>query len=560
MDVFLAVGVNSRHALEAINALRIDAAEPLGVLHLLVLEQPCAKVLLDEVCDGLEISRWADVRPTTVPSDLASGVAALTDSLAGADNDALVLLPASGTDLDALLVVISERAEIAVMKARPTAPVVLDTVLDCGAQHGSHAVAADEALAEWRVLPHVARVDRLDPSHGWANPESATEEVSPDDVRRTVSAMCQRTRRWVDGDVWQADLLPHMVHHGKWHGQRVDRIATELLLISPFMATMSSQQRLAAVEALSAAAWLHDVGQQGGLLDGAYVREYWHVRKFHGVLTCEAIMGAQGADEYALDRPELRFLVAQLCKCHQRAARLDSESPVPPERCGDDCPACDAAQIRREASLASELRHERDLDVDVDSAVALGAILRVADAADIGVHRVNGRWAAKTTAVEQVWRREFAREMLLHQHDLGEKENEKDRALLMRMLVADRWLESDLQALERGESPALGQVAERIRAFDSYLGDQRNHVEKHRLFASSRVVRDREGFSIELLPGPDWREADLDERRERSEQAFDYIWGEYLHSESYFMTGRVPQLTRVIAPDGHEWPRDVVSA
>lgn len=554
-DVFVPVGSSSRPVLEAIGALDADVVgEAPGVLHLFALDVPGSETTCTDICEKLDRERWPNVRLNPIPPDLQNGIGVLVNSLAGAQSDDIVLLPASGTDLDALLVAVCERAEILVMKALPSAPVQIETVLDPHSASGSHAAAVEGALEEWRFLPRVAQLDWLDLTHGWVNPDGA-EQVEAQEVKKTLDAMCKRTRHWVKGDVWQADLLPHMLHHGQRHGQRVDRIATDLLLLSPLFESMSGSERLSAVEALSAAAWLHDVGQQGGSLDGVYFHDYEHVRKFHGVLTCETMTGPEGAGDYDLRDDELRFLVAQLCKCHQRTARLDSETPKPLGTCSNGCKACEVALSRLMSSLSEEVGRRPARRVQREHAVPLGAILRIADACDIGVHRVNGRWTAGALGVEQVWRRQFALVQLLK---YWSELNPVEQEALDRLTTLGKWDEADLLTLENTKAEVGKIAASKVRAFDSYLLEQLGHVEKHKLFNSSRIASiNDDGFAVHLLEGPDWGEAGNKDRIERTKQAFRYIWGEYRHSERYFKTDHLPELKKVVGPDGYSWDREM---
>ena len=562
-EVFVAVGASFDRVVEALDALKADNQEDVtDHVHLLVPDEPNSHEVAQRLLDTLSTDGWVGVRSTSVSLEALPD--ALVEILVGVPADlgtgSFVLLPSGGGDLGVALVVLAERAGIGFKRALPGDPEHLETVLDHDHFGEDGSPACTVALDDWLFFPHAARIHRLYRDCNWVNPEGAQGRAEPEDVNRTVDAMLRRTKKWVDGDVWQADLLPHMVHHGKRHGQRVDRLATDLLRISPLMGQMSPRERLSAVEALSAAAWLHDVGQQGGVLDDIYVREYSHVRQFHGLLTREIIR--VGADEFDLHEPNLRFLVAQLSKCHQRNARLlRAEEPKRPGYCPEkaECPICEQAKIRLDAySLADELAREDNPLVRDTSAVSLAAILRVADAADIGVHRVNGRWEAKTTAVEHVWRREFVYEQLLMYQS---KLNDKALRALYRLLTREPWEQADLDTMKNAlDEIGASDSAKKVHGFDKYLRDQRGHVDKHRLFAGSRIDATKDNsFTIELRAASGWKGAGAGERKERFREASAYIWGEYCHSEQYFEDPLLPRLRAVIDPAGTAVLRDEVS-
>jgi hypothetical protein len=338
------------------------------------------------------------------------------------------------------------------------------------------------------------------------------------------------------------------------------------------MGEMSPTERLNAIEALSAAAWLHDVGQQGGVLDDIYVRDYSHVRKYHGVLTCEAVEGDDGAEEFGLGDPDLRFLVAQLSKCHQRIARLHMEEVKDPKYCKqeDACPECKQVETRLSASLAGELNRVGNPLLRNPFAVSIAAILRIADAADIGVHRVNGRWIAGTTAVERAWRREFVYEtlnrycqlLLKHEPELANDDLGDALRAVYRLLMRKRWSQADLNTMEASLAScgtSGSDLATELLAFDEHLAEQREHVDKHELFAGSRIKKEEGNtFSITLRAAAGWRRAGADERRKRFKLAYDYIWHEYLHSEEFFQEPVLPRLAWVESPDGKRVEREEI--
>ncbi len=402
-------------------------------------------------------------------------------------------------------------------------------------------IAGPETADDVPVVEHLERI-RFEPAEVFRSRSGEDSLCSAEALDR----MASRTRTWVKGDVWQGDRLTFMMQHDAEHGRRVDRLSNGLLRLTDLLKAADATQRDFAHEALSSAAWLHDVGQRGAMLGHEYVRDPEHVRLTHGALSSQVIGEDLGAFGFKQDeQPGLTRIVRALCRCHQRTTQL-AEEPARPWKCplgGPTCPLCD--EIRpyvvepklRDVAVSNDYRVEQILGPDL--VVGLGAILRVADAADIGTHRVNGRWEVGTHSIEESWRRDQLWEYLT---SLPQDQRESAEAATQD-LFSKRWDEA-LPAVRgklRSSAPkevgdnAMQAIIERIDAIDDLLAKQVEHAAKHLWFAGSEIVPDgTSGFRVRVTASRHWMTADPDRQKQAFRQAARYIAMEYLHVERYF--------------------------
>lgn len=388
----------------------------------------------------------------------------------------------------------------------------------------------------------------------------AGSKASPEALKQ----MRQRTRRWIVGDVWQADRLFHMVRHDAEHGRRVDRLSNSLFAISPVSSELSQSEYDASVQCLSAASFLHDVGQRGGMLHGAFLRDHEHIRVGHGSLS--RVLIRECPEDFGFElQPALGELTGLLCQFHQRSSPLSDGGRYTAWGCSafkksSDCETCQhLAHYVGRTSLKSIVESCRDeptavtLPISPINAVRIAAMLRVADAADIGVHRVDGRWEASTFSVEIAWRREYIWEewmKVAHNHS-GESVERRVHALL------NHWDAENLAAIG-SESPDLARMVDRIRGFDAYLRAQRTHVVKHQPFAHTVIARSsKTEFEVRLEPSEGWIQwVERGLADERFAEAATYIWEEYDNSrETFEHDDQMLRLGGVFGPQGREMLR-----
>jgi hypothetical protein len=236
---------------------------------------------------------------------------------------------------------------------------------------------------------------------------------------------------WLWQRLWAENRVRELVVHDERHTKRVDVLAVEL--VAPLL--LEPVRRVTAEDALvlSAAAWLHDWGHEGGEVPPDYlgttvplsVESASDVRDLHGIVTRE-LLERQWKARHGLEA-RLASLVGILCAHHQgwtsfghnRPARVLAGLPgtprVTPPNLVDD--------VRRHndeypPAVGRAAVHE-------DTVRLLVALLRVADGCDVGIHRVPDAGRSKDTylarAVQLQCRRTQA-ELLAEALDRGGSE------------------------------------------------------------------------------------------------------------------------------------------
>lgn len=210
-------------------------------------------------------------------------------------------------------------------------------------------------------------------------------------------------RLWLRHRLWSVNFVPEMVLHNEEHAVAVDRnvaficeplVDTEALAGKPNSAGVAARLTPHDVFLLAVAAWLHDWGHASAQINSAYENDPMDVRELHGYLTRVRILADGSQQAHGLSDDNERKLVALLCSHHQGKSSCDAEA----------APALTAAmeplgwtQQQLGYSLRDDHQHLMDENRrraadDVEAEYArlqrLVAILRVADAADIGAHRV----------------------------------------------------------------------------------------------------------------------------------------------------------------------------
>lgn len=233
-------------------------------------------------------------------------------------------------------------------------------------------------------------------------------------------------QRWIRNRLWSVNQVPEMVAHNEDHAVAVDRNISFLCesITRPFQpgkeageipsprllkeiilsrndhrATLSTRD----LYLLAVAAWLHDWGHASLVLGASgFVTDPVVVRNYHGYMSAELISSHKRAAAHGLkpsaDKPDERYEEALdqaeiriLCAHHQGSSS-----------CGPLASASEGKGLHKSTALKAHLsledRVHGELErVDADSPKLirdslprirlLVAILRVADAADVGGHR-----------------------------------------------------------------------------------------------------------------------------------------------------------------------------
>lgn len=233
----------------------------------------------------------------------------------------------------------------------------------------------------------------------------------PEDAQRLRGA----TQYWIQQRLWDANFVPEMVLHNEAHSAAVDRNVASLC--EPLL-DIKKGRPIDELDllVLALAAWLHDWGHASATADGsAIATNPIDVRNFHGIFTAARLAGGATEDErheiderfagkglcgdvYKKGEDWLAKDVALLCAHHQGWTSCGNQ---PPRVKSIEDP--DSLKIKKKNKpgfevLSFDEDHAQKVDgrdlsplklqADLDRAHLRLAILRVADAADVGVHRV----------------------------------------------------------------------------------------------------------------------------------------------------------------------------
>ena len=187
---------------------------------------------------------------------------------------------------------------------------------------------------------------------------------------------------WVEQRLWSINLVPELVVHDDRHVERVDWNTAQITSVlfggidSNHVAAISIEE----VVALSAAAWLHDWGHVGASLPRGFVDQPAHVRVLHGLLSQRLIEMTRAS--HGLAEP-IASIAGVLCAHHQGISSCDEHAPDPTG------PLLSAARYYgAEKAVRSLEASAGSLGMSLERLRYLVTILRVADAADVGEHRI----------------------------------------------------------------------------------------------------------------------------------------------------------------------------
>ena len=197
-------------------------------------------------------------------------------------------------------------------------------------------------------------------------------------LRKRAADLSTRIDHWVNQRLWSLNCVPELVVHDDRHVERVDHLATSLArhLIGKTVRDIYGQDAHCEVtendlEILSMAAWLHDWGLVGGRIQSLELEEEpLRVRYLHGLITQSLLSDRETEEIHRIQAGRDRRLTGVLCAHHQGWTSFYKEVP-------------DGGM-----SLESDLENHRIDDAPLAKVALLLAILRVADAADMGRHRV----------------------------------------------------------------------------------------------------------------------------------------------------------------------------
>lgn len=291
--------------------------------------------------------------------------------------------------------------------------------------------------------------------------------------------------RWVRQRLWAANLVPELVVHDERHVERVDHLLATL--IAPLAADHSLTSR--EVFLLSCAAWLHDWGHVGGLLGSPrrFVDHPIDVRSLHGLLTAARLWDYPGV--HGLEDRQAAG-VGVLAAHHQGWTSCGGEDPTP----GD----VHKEALARFTVAASSLQEDATTaGLDPDRAPLLVGLLRVADAADVGRHRVP-QYASQTDYLKSCAQQTLGRTAAqLPNHLSGRAARQVGDAL-------DTLLEdlSCQPARDTLEAHRREPFVQRLLGYLDFLDKQGPHYDLHQDVLWVRITHTEAGFSTLVTPAP----------------------------------------------------------
>jgi hypothetical protein len=259
-----------------------------------------------------------------------------------------------------------------------------------------------------------------------------------DGASEAAARLDARVEGWLSQRLWSINLAPELVLHDDRHVSSVDRLAARMaepLLDREVLSVVD-------IEALSCAAWLHDWGHIGGPIGrDVHGREVMvtspqAVRKYHGLIT-QQLIRPEWAGMHGIDDEATCARAGLLCGHHQGWTSFGSHRP--------DSKTVSYGTFGRAQFQPRSLDEDLALDhvpsdLTPGKAQLLVALLRVADGADLGGHRIPDRGRPKASFLAhcirmQAWR---AKDELLGE---AARKGDGDKVLERKDRVLDQVIE-----------------------------------------------------------------------------------------------------------------------
>jgi hypothetical protein len=291
------------------------------------------------------------------------------------------------------------------------------------------------------------------------------ESVATEGAAEAADRLRRRVKLWLSQRLWSINLAPELVLHDDRHVSAVDRHVS--VLAEPLL--RQGSLRVHDAEALACAAWLHDWGHVGGPIGidengrEIVVTSPQTVRKYHGLIS-QRLIRPEWDGMHGIDDEALCARAAVICGHHQGWTSFGNEHPK--------------KQVVRSGtftstefippSLADNIAAvEIPSDLSLERVQLLIALLRVADGADLGVHRIPDAGAPKAAFLAhcirmQAWR---AKDELIGEEPHDKRRLSRERALDEVIVLASHY------AAARSDMTSGRQVSSRMRELLSKFDD-----------------------------------------------------------------------------------------
>lgn len=315
---------------------------------------------------------------------------------------------------------------------------------------------------------------------------------------------------WLRQRLWSLNRAPELIAHDERHVAAVESLIAAL--VEPFWTEAAWPHFLPIeLEWLSVAAWLHDWGHVGGAVapweiggvDGI-VGSSRDVRVLHGLIS-QHLLGQQWFGMHGVDEATAGP-AGVLCGHHQSWTSFGTERP---QKRKDRDTKPDPVALLDELGL-QPVTLEEDVArleglppfVDLSRFRLLVALVRVADGADVGRHRVPDIGAGRNGFLARCIHQEAMRTADVLRF-VAEHEPSVQRGVEIAHMVA-------LEARRGGRGESLDSVTpiaatdipeiEELRRYRDFVLEQGEHFDKHQLVDAVRFEFVDDHFDVVVVP------------------------------------------------------------
>ena len=347
-------------------------------------------------------------------------------------------------------------------------------------------------------------------------------------------------RQWHDQSLWAINLAPELVAHDETHAESVESLLADLVRISHRDTNNIARFTDSELVWLSIAAWLHDWGHIGGTIDETYRRtskgsiekrfsndllpkkffeHSVYVRALHGLIS-QNLLSKEWEGLHKIRRQELYWPAAILCGHHQSWTSFNMNPAIAFRGKGKEVYQQELSKqlcLDNEAFEATSLYddagrlwnvHKEFLDKEVHTKGMtnwekcyerlrfLLSLLRVADGADLGLHRVPDIGESRLAFLARCLHREARRVGYQLREELyriesvelkgeGKRLDHLNEAIMVCEQIADDAMNcgggNDKMAFSSIEFPGYDKLIEvrKLKEYHQFLTDQDKYFDDH---------------------------------------------------------------------------------
>lgn len=332
----------------------------------------------------------------------------------------------------------------------------------------------------------------------------------------TAASLDGLVAHWLRQRLWSLNRAPELVAHDERHVAAVEGLIA--VLVEPFWTRRLGPPAFLPEELgwLSVAAWLHDWGHVGGMVApwriggaDAIVGSSRDVRVLHGLIS-QHLLGPAWVGMHGVE-PSMAGPAAVLCGHHQSWTSFGRERPAVAAAAADDSkpdPVALLAELGvKPVTLEEDIGALEELPPFVGLARfrLLVALLRVADGADVGRHRVPDIGAGRNGFLARCIHQEAMRtaEVLRFVSDHDPRAQAGIEIAHMVALEALQAGRGDPEVLVTPiETAGIPEIEELVR-YRAFVHEQGKHFDKHQLVDSVSFAFVDGAFDVIVVPSED---------------------------------------------------------